>query len=53
MEIVKQRIPQGLELIVKGRLDAYWAEHLSLSLAEVIREGIHHITLNLWEVISS
>jgi len=51
MEIVKQRIPQGLELIVKGRLDAYWAEHLSLSLAEVIREGIHHITLNLWEVV--
>ena len=51
MEIVKQLTSQGLELIVKGRLDAYWAEHLSLSLAEVIRGGTHHITLNLHEVV--
>ena len=51
MEIIKQPTPHGMELLVKGRLDAYWAEHLSLSLAEVIREGTHHITLNLGEVV--
>ena len=51
MEIVKQLTSQGIELLVKGRLDAYWAEHLNLSLAEVIRGGTHHITLNLREVV--
>lgn len=51
MEIIKQSTSQGLELIVKGRLDAYWAEHLNLSLVEVIRGGTHHITLNLREVV--
>ena len=51
MEITKQRTSRGLELRVKGRLDAYWSDHLTKSLAEVIREGTDHVTLNLSEVV--
>ena len=51
MEIIKQQCDHGLEMIVKGRLDAYWSEHLAKSFAEVIRGGVHHINLNLAEVV--
>jgi anti-anti-sigma factor len=51
MEITKQPTSRGLELLVKGRLDAYWSDHLTKSLAEVIREGTDHVTLNLSEVV--
>ncbi len=51
MEITKHRTSRGWELLVKGRLDAYWSDHLTKSLAEVIREGTDHVTLNLSEVI--
>ena len=39
-----------LELKVVGRLDAFWSGHLANELAEVIREGAHHIRLDLAEV---
>ncbi|MEC4675047.1 MAG: STAS domain-containing protein, partial [Nitrospirota bacterium] len=51
MEITKQHTSRGLELRVKGRLDAYWSDHLTKSLAEVIREGTDHVTLNLSEIV--
>ena len=41
MEITRQNSTGGLELIIKGRLDGYWAEHLSKELAELLREGAH------------
>lgn len=51
MEIIKRPSGDRLELIIKGRLDAYWADHLTKALREVIREGTHHLTLNLAEVV--
>jgi len=50
MEIVTQKLGDALEVKVRGRLDNYWAEHLSRNLEEVIREGAHGIRLNLSEI---
>ena len=50
MEITKQHSSGFLELKVEGRLDAFWSGHLANELAEVIREGAHHIRLDLAEV---
>ena len=47
MEIIKQSTPTGLELTVSGRLDAYWADHLSKALEEAVRDGAHHIRVNM------
>ncbi|MHB8520998.1 MAG: STAS domain-containing protein [Limisphaerales bacterium] len=47
MEITKEQLGASLELKVRGRLDAYWAEHLSASIEEAIRHGSHHLRLNL------
>ncbi len=35
------------ELLVSGRLDSYWARHLSEAVDELMREGIHQARLNL------
>lgn len=50
MQITK--IPQGdyVEVRIVGRLDGYWADHLTTALAEIVREGGHHIRLNLSEI---
>ena len=50
MEIIEQPLGTGLELRVKGRLDSYWADPLARRLDEVIRGGMHQLTLNLSEV---
>ncbi len=50
MEINTQQLGNVLELQINGRLDAYWANHLSSKLDEVIREGAHRLRLNLAEV---
>ena len=50
MEISKQPLGDVLELQVRGRLDGYWADHLSQSLEDVIREGARNLKLNLAEV---
>jgi anti-anti-sigma factor len=50
MEIVKRQIQEALELRVEGRLDAYWADHLSASLEDSIRQGFHQLQLNLAQV---
>ena len=47
MEILRQQHEGFLELVFEGRLDAYWAQHLAASVAEVMREGTHHLRLNL------
>jgi anti-anti-sigma factor len=39
-----------MEVNAKGRLDGYWADHLSKALEEIMRLGDHHIRLNLSEV---
>lgn len=50
MEITSQ--PQGdfIEVRAKGRLDAYWADHVSGTLEEIVRQGNHRIRVNLSEV---
>jgi anti-anti-sigma factor len=47
MEITKQRAGQFMELVVKGRLDGYWADHLTSALEDVVRGGADHVRLNL------
>lgn len=47
MEIVKKPRGEALELVLSGRLDAYWSDHLAGSIEESIRLGKHHIQLNL------
>jgi anti-anti-sigma factor len=49
MEIIRQEREGALELLVRGRLDGYWAHHLSSAIDEVLREGIHTLALNLSE----
>jgi len=47
MEIVTQRERDILEVRVTGRLDAYWADHLTKALDEVIRDGSDRIRLHM------
>ena len=50
MEIVKQRSGDFLEVRVSGRLDNHWSGPFEEALAEMIREGVHHLRLDLSEV---
>jgi anti-anti-sigma factor len=50
MQITKIQRGDFVEVRITGRLDGYWAEHLSTGLADVVREGGHHIRVNLSEV---
>jgi anti-sigma B factor antagonist len=47
MEISKVAAGNTLVLEIVGRLDAAWADHLDASLAETVREGHHHLRLDL------
>ena len=47
MEIEERQSGDSLELAIRGRLDSYWADHLSARLSEVIQKGHHHLRLNL------
>jgi len=50
MEITKQQSNDALNLIINGRLDAYWADHLAKELGEVLRGGVHRVYVDLAEV---
>lgn len=50
MEISRKQTGNLLEVKVAGRLDGYWANHLSQSLSEMIREGAHRIRLDMSDV---
>ncbi len=50
MEITRHSAEGWVEVGVKGRLDGYWADHLTKALEEVIRGGGHRIRLNLSQV---
>lgn len=47
MEIIRKSGTEGLELAVQGRLDAYWADHLTAALDEAIRGGAERLSLDL------
>lgn len=50
MEMTKRQNGEWLEVAVRGRLDAYWADHLSQGLGEAISGGARHIRLDLGDV---
>jgi anti-anti-sigma factor len=50
MEVTRIPAAGGIMLRISGRLDGYWADHLQHNLAETIREGHHHIRLELSDV---
>lgn len=47
MEIVKERSGDVLHVRVSGRLDNNWSEPFDEAIEEMIREGAHHLRLDL------
>ncbi|MEA2165553.1 MAG: hypothetical protein QOK37_3680 [Thermoanaerobaculia bacterium] len=47
MEIVKQRSGDTLHVRVSGRLDNHWSQPFDEAIAEMIREGAHHLRVDL------
>jgi anti-anti-sigma factor len=47
MEITTRQGDGGLELVLAGRLDAYWSDHLSKALDEAVRGGTHRLRLDM------
>jgi anti-anti-sigma factor len=50
MQITKRFDGNVVELVVEGRLDVYWADHLAAAIDQEIRQGSHHIRLDLSQV---
>lgn len=50
MEIVKQRSGEFLDLRVSGRLDNHWSQPFDDAIEEMLREGAHHLRVDLTEV---
>src|SRR5213080_2169090 len=50
MQITKQLCGETVELKVEGRVDGYWADHLAAAVDQEIRQGSHHIQLDLSQV---
>ena len=50
MQITNTQRNGFVEVRIIGRLDGYWADHLTTELAEVVRAGGHRIRVNLSEV---
>ena len=47
MEIHRKQRDGFLELQFEGRLDGYWSQHLAAAVGDVMREGTHHVRMNL------
>src|SRR6266496_1810593 len=50
MEIIKTQSGEALELRLRGRLDASWADHVGKAIDDAIRAGSHQIELNFAQV---
>ena len=50
MQITTTPRDGALLLTVAGRLDGYWADHLDNALSEAVRDGHHHLRLDLSQV---
>src|SRR5262245_40868933 len=50
MAITRSQRSEPLELQLRGRLDAYWADHVAKTIDDAIRAGNHRIELNLAQV---
>ena len=47
MEITTARTETHVELTIAGRLDAYWADHLTAALDDALRQGSDRIRLDM------
>jgi anti-anti-sigma factor len=47
MEIEDRPLAHEIEVVVRGRLDSRWADHLKEHLASVLRSGQHQVALDL------
>src|SRR5205814_8932568 len=50
MKITKRLIGHTLALKIEGRVDGYWSDHLAAAVDQEIRQGSHHIQLDLSQV---
>ena len=50
MEITKTLTGDLMHVAVAGRLDSYWADHLSDTLAKVVQQGHHRVRLDCADV---
>jgi anti-anti-sigma factor len=50
MQITKRLSGKIVELLVEGRMDVHWSEHLATTVREEMRQGAHHIRLDLSQV---
>jgi len=50
MEITTRQSGAVREVVVAGRLDAYWADHLARALEEAVRDGAHDLRVDLGAV---
>src|SRR5215467_13624417 len=50
MQITRRQTGKFLKLLVDGRMDVHWSEHLALAVREEMRQGSHHIRLDLSRV---
>jgi anti-anti-sigma factor len=47
VEIVRREAAGAVELVVSGRLDAYWADHLAAAIEESVQAGGHRLRLDM------
>jgi len=50
MQISKRLSGRIVELLIEGRMDVHWSEHLAAVVREEMRQGSHHIRLDLSRV---
>src|SRR5581483_11285943 len=50
MEINTQQSGETWQVSINGRLDGYWADHLISALEDIVRQGAHHIRLDMANV---
>jgi anti-anti-sigma factor len=50
MQVTKRLNGKIVELLVEGRMDVHWSEHLAAAVREEMRQGSHHIRLDLSRV---
>jgi anti-anti-sigma factor len=50
MQISKRQSGAMLDLLVEGRMDVHWSEHLAAAVREEMRQGSHHVRLDLSRV---
>jgi anti-anti-sigma factor len=50
MDIVATHIADLTTMRLKGRLDAYWSDHVGNAIEQLVRGGAHHLELDFSEV---